>query len=171
MSKSPTLAVTSFGIFWDRDTEWNSNKLYGEHLPDPINKKKPGVVNFANQDAVYLLHYGREIVYVGQTFGSTAGLAERLRAHTRSPTLHSRWNRFSWFGFREVVHDESGGRLGEAHLPTGFTVRDLISVVEAILIEAVEPRNNRQGGKGFKDLAYGPVSFAEAAKKMKKGVL
>lgn len=168
MSRSPP--VTSFGIYWKRDTEWSPTKLYGEHLPDPINKKKPGVVNFAGQDAVYLLHHDREIVYVGQTVGETAGLAERLRAHTRSPTLRSRWNRFSWFGFREVVHDGSGGRLKNAHLPSTFSIRDLMAVVEAILIEAVEPRNNRQGGKGFKDLAYGPVSFAEAEKMMAKGV-
>lgn len=168
MSKSPP--ATSFGIYWERDAEWSPTKLYGEHLPDPINKKRPGVVNFAKQDAVYLLHHDREIVYVGQTVGTTAGLAERLRAHTRSPTLHSRWNRFSWFGFRKVIHDESGGGLVEAHLATGFTVRELMSVVEAILIEAVEPRNNRQGSKGFKDLAYGQVSFAEAEKARKKGV-
>ena len=167
---SQSLPVTSFGIYWEREAEWSPTKLYGEHLPDPINKKRPGVVNFAKQDAVYLLHHDREIVYVGQTVGTTAGLAERLRAHTRSPTLHSRWNRFSWFGFREVVHDGSGGGLGEAHLPTDFAVCDLMAVVEAILIEAVEPRNNRQGGKGFKDLAYGQVSVAEAAKKFTKGV-
>lgn len=170
MSENPPLAVTSFGIYWDRDAEWNANKLYGKHLTDPAKTKRPGVINLAEQHAVYLLHHDREIVYVGQTIGPKAGLAARLREHTRSPTLHSRWNRFSWFGFREVVHDGSGGRLGEAHLPSGFTVHDLMSVVEAILIEAVEPRNNRQGGQGFNKLAYGPVSFAEAEKKMRKGV-
>lgn len=164
MSKSPQSAVTSFGIYWERDAEWNSGKLYGKHLPDPINKKKPGVVNFAEQDAVYLLHRDSEIVYVGQTLGRTSGLAERLHAHTRSPTLHSRWNRFSWFGFRAVHHDSLPVRLGKATLRRGFGVADLVSTVEAILIEAVEPRNNRQGGVGFKDLAYGQVSIAEAEK-------
>lgn len=167
MSKSQPPAVTSFGIYWERDAEWSPTKLYGEHLPDPINKKKRGVVNFAEQDAVYLLHRDREIVYVGQTVGPTAGLAERLRAHTRSPTLHSRWNRFSWFGFRKVDHDSVPPQLGEATLPKSFGVADLVSTIEAVLIEAVEPRNNRQGGAGFKDLAYGQVSVAEV-EKMKK---
>lgn len=166
MSKSPTLAVTSFGIYWDREAERNTTELYGEHLPDSAGKKQTGVVNFANQHAVYLLHHDREIIYVGRT----VCLASRLHEHTTSATLHDRWDRFSWFGFREVVHDGSGGRLGEPQLPTGFSVSDLMSVVEGILIEAVEPRNNRQGVKGFNDLAYGQVSFAEAEKRMKKGV-
>ena len=169
MKKSRPPAVTSFGIYWERDAEWSSTKLYGEHLPDPINKKKQGVVNFAEQDAVYLLHRDREIVYVGKTVGHTSGLAERLRAHTRSPTLHSRWNRFSWFGFREVDHDSVPPQLGKAKFPKSFGVTDLVSIIEAVLIEAVEPRNNRQGGVGFKDLAYGQVSAAEA-KKMLKGI-
>lgn len=139
--------------------------MYGEHLTDPAKTKRRGVINFAKQHAVYLLHHYREIVYVGQTVGPKASLAARLREHTRSPPLHSRWNRFSWFGFRKVIHHDSGGELGEAHLPIGFTVRDLMSIVEAILIEAVEPRNNRQGGKRFNELAYGQVSFADAAKR------
>lgn len=139
--------------------------MYGEHLPDPVNRKKPGVVNFAKQDAAYLLQHDREIVYVGKT----VCLASRLHEHTASPTPHNRWDRFSWFGFRKVIHDESGGGLGEADLPTDFAVCDLMAVVDGIFIEAVEPRNNRQGVKGFNDLAYGQVSFAEAEKRMKKG--
>lgn len=166
MSRDECSIVTSFGIYWDREAEWNTTELYGEHLPDSAGKKQTGVVNFANQHAVYLLHHDREIIYVGKT----VCLASRLHEHTASPTLHNRWDRFSWFGFRKVIHDESGGGLGEARLPTDFSVCDLMSVVEGILIEAVELRNNRQGVKGFNVLAYGPVSFAEAEKRMKKGV-
>ena len=157
MSRNSDPAVTSFGIYWEREAEWSPTRLYGEHLPDSANKKKHGAVNFAKQHAVYLLHHDREIVYVGRT----VELAERLQEHTRSPTLHSRWNRFSWFGFRTVIHDGNGGRLGEVHLPSGFSICDLMSVIESVLIEAVEPRNNRQGGTGFNDRAYGQMSFVE----------
>lgn len=167
MSRDKTNGVTSFGIYWERAADWNTEALHGIHLPDSAKTKRPGVVNFAKQHAVYLLHHDREIIYVGKT----VCLASRLHEHTVSPTLHNRWDRFSWFGFRKVIHDESGGGLGEADLPTDFAVCDLMAVVEGILIEAVEPRNNRQGVKGFNDLAYGQVSVAEAAKKMKKGVL
>lgn len=160
MSKNPQSAVTSFGIYWERDAEWSPSKLYGRHLPDTINTKKHGVVNFATQHAVYLLPYEREIVYVGRT----VELAERLKEYTQSPTLHNRWTRFSWFWFRQVIHDSNGGRLGEARLPSGFAMCDLMSVVESVLIEAVEPRNNRRGGAGFNDRAYGQVPLAEVEK-------
>ena len=146
-------AVTSLGILWERDAViWNPLALPGKHLPDAAATAKPGVVDFAKQRAVYLLHRDREIIYVGQT----GELGPRLREHTKSPHLHNRWNRFSWFGFREVIHQAGApGYLGEAILPNGFGVSELTKTVEGILIAALEPRNNGMSGVGFNDLVYG----------------
>ena len=146
-------AVASLGILWERNAViWKPLALPGKHLPDAAATARPGVVDFAKQHAVYLLHRDREIIYVGQT----VELGPRLREHTKSPHLHNRWNRFSWFGFREVIHKAAEpGCLGEAILPNGFGVSELTKTVEGILIAALEPRNNGMAGVGFNDLAYG----------------
>lgn len=148
-------AVTSLGVLWERDAvTWTPLTLVGKHLPDAAAAARPGVIDFATQHAVYLLHLDREIVYVGQT----VELGPRLREHTKSPHLHNRWNRFSWFGLREVIHNDSGpGHLGEARLPNGFGVSELMKTVEGILIAALEPRSNGMAGVGFNNLVYGQV--------------
>lgn len=126
--------------------------LPGKHLPDAAAAAKPGVVDFAKQCAVYLLHHDREIIYVGQT----VELGPRLREHTKSPHLHNRWNRFSWFGFRKVIHRDMGpGCLGKPILPSDFGIDEWMKTVEGILIAALEPRNNGMAGLGFNNLVYG----------------
>ena len=146
-------AVTSLGVLWERDAvTWDPLALPGKHLPDAAAAAKPGVVDFARQRAVYLLHRDREIIYVGQT----VELGPRLREHTKSPHLHNRWNRFSWFGFRKIIPGDAGlCSLGEATLPSDFGVDEWMKTVEGILIAALEPRNNGMAGFGFNNLVYG----------------
>jgi hypothetical protein len=63
-------------------------------------------VNFAEQQGVYLLHHRDRVIYVGRADDT---LFSRLKAHT-TDRLSGRWDRFSWFGLREV---DTEGRLTE----------------------------------------------------------
>lgn len=125
--------ITSFGMFWQRDLiDWNrSPKLLGH--------QEGGVeVNFSAQRGLYLLYDGREVIYVGRS--TERPLGQRLFEHTKD-RLAVRWDRFSWFGLLPVNGD---GTLGI--LPESYSREYLIQALEALLIEAVEPRQNRQRG-------------------------
>lgn len=59
--------------------------------------------------------------------------------------MTGRWDRFSWFGVRGVADD---GSLGQ--VPAGnFAVDMLVATMEALLIEGLEPPQNRRRGDGF----------------------
>lgn len=129
--------ITSFGMFWRRSAiEWRQTpKLLGmqEIGADPV--------DFSTQLGVYLLYDGREVIYVGRT--TDRPLGRRLNEHTRD-RLATRWDRFSWFGLCPVSNT---GKLGP--LPENYSANLLIPTLEAILIEAVEPRQNRKRGDDF----------------------
>ena len=134
--------IIALGMFWERDlVDW-ANK------PKILGAEQPGAepVDMTDQTGVYLLHDFRDIVYVGRATDSSLG--PRLLAHTRD-RLKTRWNRFSWFGFRAV---EEIGKLGP--MPNSYELRDVISAMEALLIEALEPPQNRKGGDGFRGIEY-----------------
>ncbi|NLB35410.1 MAG: hypothetical protein GX817_06315 [Elusimicrobia bacterium] len=135
--------ITSFGMFWSRDNvEWGSNpKLLG------MQQIGASPVNFCNQRGVYLLYDGREVIYVGRTTDGTLGA--RLYAHTHN-RLSGRWDRFSWFGLIPVKND---GSL-DCTAPDEYSAEKLILVLEAILIEALEPRQNRKRGDDFLAIEY-----------------
>ena len=106
-------------------------QLYGrQHV-------KADRVDLADQQGVYLLHGVRgETVYVGQA----KRIGQRLTQHTRD-RLAARWESFSWFGIRLVNED---GSMAE---PSGVSCSArLVDTLEAVLIESMEPRLNRQRG-------------------------
>ena len=133
--------VTSFGMFWQRgEVEW-------VRTPKLLGKQKNGTisVDFSQQQGVYLLYDGREVIYVGRT---TDGLGSRLYNHTIH-RLSARWDRFSWFGLRPVSDE---GALGQ--LPKDLIGKTRIPALEAILIEALEPRQNRKRGDDLERVEY-----------------
>ena len=75
-------------------------------------------------------------------------LGKRLFEHTVD-RLGSRWNRFSWFGLLDVTQD---GSLRETLLNTSLAA--LVSTMEALLIEALEPPQNRKRGDDFSAIEY-----------------
>jgi len=131
--------LNAFGMFWRRDeVDWDraGKDLLGSQL------KAAQPVNFAEQVGVYILYSGNRIVYVGRTTEPRLGV--RLWEHTRD-RLAGRWDVFSWFGVREVAPD---GSLGP--VPSGnFAVDMLVATMEALLIEGLEPPQNRRRGDGF----------------------
>ena len=128
-------SLEAFGMYWQRnDVYWASKPLLlGRTHP------KADRVDLAGQQGVYLL-YDQDgvVVYVGQATKQSIG--QRLAQHTKD-RLRGRWQRFSWFGIRPVDED---GSLGLVTAGT-ITPARLTSTLEALLIEALEPRQNRAG--------------------------
>jgi len=126
--------VSSFGMFWRRDAiEWQA-------MPKILGMQQIGAlpVDFCKQLGIYLLYDGREVIYVGRS--TDRPLGKRLYEHTLD-RLSTRWDRFSWFGLLPVSEQ---GEIGS--LPVSYESSLLIPALEAILIEAVEPRQNRKRG-------------------------
>ncbi|MDY3678912.1 MAG: HTH domain-containing protein [Actinomyces urogenitalis] len=131
--------LNAFGMFWRRDeVDWEQRgqALLGAQL------KAAESINFAEQVGVYILYSGDRVIYVGRI--TEPRLGPRLWDHTRD-RLTGRWDRFSWFGVRAVAEN---GTLGA--VPTGnFAVDMLVATMEALLIEGLEPPQNRRRGDGF----------------------
>ncbi len=134
--------VTSFGMFWRREfVQWSTQpRLLGAQQIGA----KP--VDFCNQIGIYLLYDGREVIYVGRA--AERPLGRRLYEHG-ADRLSTRWDRFSWFGLLPVSDE---GELGS--LPRTFGSDRLVPAVEAVLIEALEPRQNRKRGDDLSAVEY-----------------
>lgn len=120
-------------------------------------------VDFTRQLGIYLLYDGREVIYVGRT--SERPLGRRLYEHTMD-RMSARWDRFSWFGLLEVL--ESGSLGG---LPANYDSGKMIPAMEAILIEALEPRQNRKRGDALAAVEYLQTEDPAIKKKLVKDTL
>jgi hypothetical protein len=142
-SASPTGLIQAFGMYWRRaDVSWKVNpKLLGQQNPDST------AVDFNEQRGVYLLHDGREVMYVGRTIDRSLG--RRLNEHL-TDRLGGRWDRFSWFGLRPV---DNSGRLSPYQAKL-VEEAEIIAIMEALLIEGLEPRQNRKRGDDFRAVEY-----------------
>lgn len=151
--------VTSFGMFWRKDAiEWVAT-------PKLLGMQQIGAtpVDFHKQLGIYLLYDGREVIYVGRT--TDRPLGRRLYEHTLD-RMSARWDRFSWFGLLPVANS---GQLGS--LPDSFMAAKLIPALEAILIEALEPRQNRKRGDDLAAVEYLQKNDPEIEKKKVKATL
>ena len=151
--------VSSFGMFWRKDAvEWSSS-------PKLLGMQQIGAtpVDFCKQLGIYLLYDGREVIYVGRT--TERPLGRRLYEHTLD-RMSARWDRFSWFGLLPVSET---GQLQE--LPGSYAASKLIPALEAILIEALEPRQNRKRGDDLAAVEYIQKGDPEIEKKRVKATL
>lgn len=134
--------INAFGMYWERElVVWKKNpKLLG---------RSPGgskFIDFSGQRGIYLLYDHHTPIYVGRSTDQSIG--QRLFQHTLG-RLAGRWNRFSWFGTLEPDDD---GKLKTAQPLLSESA--LISTYEAILIESLEPPQNRRQGDGFAGCEY-----------------
>ena len=131
--------INAFGMFWARDkVRWASTpKILGQQQSGSTQ------VDFCAQQGVYLLYDSTRTIYVGRT--TARGLGTRLYEHTRD-RLSDRWDRFSWFGVYPVT--ETGTLRTQP--ASGYTTEALIVTMEALLIEGLEPPQNRKGGDDFR---------------------
>jgi hypothetical protein len=151
--------ISSFGMFWRREAiHWGATpKILG------IQKKGAEHVDFHRQIGIYLLYDGREVIYVGRATDGPLGM--RLFDHTKD-RLSTRWDRFSWFGMLPV------SALGEfGFLPASYVGMKIIPAIEAILIEALEPRQNRKQGDGLSAVEYVQIEDLEIQRKRMKQML
>ena len=134
--------IHSFGMYWQRDlVVWrNDPKMYGKQQA----LSKP--VDFGKQKGIYILYDHHTVVYVGRAIDRPLG--KRLYEHTID-RLGSRWNRFSWFGLLDVTQE---GNLRETALNTSLAI--LVATLEALLIEALEPPQNRKRGDDLSAIEY-----------------
>ena len=153
--------IAAFGMYWRRDfVEWKSKpKLFGQQ------QLKSSRVDFGEQVGIYLLHSETGVVYVGKT--AEQDLGTRLLQHTYD-RLNGRWFRFSWFGMKYVNPDNGTLILPEL---TTATHADIISAMEAILIEGLEPPQNRRQGDFLAGIEYMQIKDSELDRKEKQKTL
>ena len=153
--------INSFGIYWNR------NLVHWKSTPDLLGVQQIGAteVNFRDQIGVYLLHDSRETIYIGQAIEQPLG--QRLKNHM-TDRLSGRWDRFSWFGFHRV--SDSGKLLSDSKYDN-LSVQDLGNILEAILIESIEPRQNRRQGNLFSGIEYLQQESPEIKKKKKEELI
>lgn len=142
------MRVTSYGLFWRwSEIEWNpgsGNKnsfcLYGRI---GSNRGHIRIADFRHQQGIYILYDSYGPSYVGLT--RNQGLGQRLKDHTNDH-LSSKWDRFSWFGFRLLQEPEPPSRvykLGESEGDFTEDTDTTIGDLEALLIRAIGPKSNR----------------------------
>lgn len=150
---------TSFGMYWRRNLiQWTSKpKLLGRQEIDSI------PVNFNEQLGIYLLYDGREVIYVGRSTDRPIG--RRLYEHTVD-RLSTRWDRFSWFGLKPVT--ENGSLQG---MPLTYNSSFMIPALEAVLVEALEPRQNRKRGDDLSAVEYMQAEDPQLRKRQLKSSL
>lgn len=144
--KATITLIKAMGMYWER------NKV--RWIPEPdllgVATHTRNPINFNSQRGIYILYDGRIPVYVGRVIDRSLG--RRLYEHTYD-RLAGRWDRFSWFGLLEVG---SGGELINK-IPEIISPELLISTFESLLIEAMEPPQNRRRGDDFSDVEYNQV--------------
>lgn len=132
--------VPSYGMYWLRDSiNWdNCPKLLG------VQSTGATPIDLSEMRGIYLLYDGREIVYVGQAIDRP--ILKRLQEHTKN-RLATRWNRFSWFSL-DRINPENGNiiKVGKTIITSIYA---LANALEGILIEGIEPRQNRKQGDNF----------------------
>jgi hypothetical protein len=146
--------INAFGMYWARQSVlWVSPpRILGQQQTEST------PVDFCNQKGVYLLHDGRAVVYVGRTTEQPLGI--RLRQHV-SDRLNGRWDRFSWFG----VYSVSEAGVLNTHAEASFNLEMLIATMEALLIEGLEPPQNRKRGDDFRAVEFLQVEDPDIQKK------
>ena len=151
--------VAAFGMFWRREAvDWvRTPKLLG------MQQIGATPVDFNGQRGVYLLYDGREVIYVGRT--TDRALGTRLYEHTID-RMSARWDRFSWFGLLPVSNTGSLGKM-----PATFDAAKLGPALEAILVEALEPRQNRKRGDDLAAVEYVQMENPEIQKRRVKAAI
>lgn len=134
--------IQSFGMYWQRDLVlWRGEpRVYGKQ--QALSK----AVDFGKQKGIYILYDQHTVIYVGRCIDRPLG--RRLYEHTVD-RLGSRWNRFSWFGLLDVTQE---GNLRESAVNASLAA--LVATLEALLIEALEPPQNRRRGDDFSAVEY-----------------
>jgi hypothetical protein len=145
---------------------WARNSIVWSANPSLLGQQQSGAkpVNFTNQRGVYLLYDDRDVIYVGRA--TDQGLGKRLFQHTVD-RLASRWNRFSWFGLWRVTQNGDLEEMSPRPLPADI----IVTTMEALLIEGLEPPQNRRRGDDFRAVEYLQAEDPELEKRRMMSLL
>lgn len=138
------IAIQNFGMLWERHkVEWGRGAVRGTLLGVPRHWRKRDPVDFRDQTGIYVLYdEQRTPIWIGQA----ESIFNRLRDHRRDH-LVNRWIYFTWFGFRKVNANGALGLAEKFEWKVKGTVAAARDEIEAVLIQVLEPRLNRQGSK------------------------
>lgn len=114
-----------------------------------LQKKDQTEADFRNQIGVYILYEGRRVVYVGQAGSGNNDLYSRLKNHI-TDHLADRWDKFSWFGIRNVNKDGSLSKQ-QGELNRTLKATEIFDLIEGLFINVLEPPLNKQGAR-WKDV-------------------
>jgi|SRR5690349_15641045 len=140
--------IKNFGFLWEKKYINRGSGGNGNHGHLKGTASGKCIADFREQIGVYVLYdRNQTIVYVGQAGNGNATLFTRLKNHMNG-ALWNRWEYFSWIGFRDV---NTNGTLSDKQSVesgvSGFKHSDALNEIEGILIEIIEPKLNKQGGK------------------------
>ena len=136
--------IQNIGLFWRPDQiHWGAGSQPGKLLGVLASAVTSDPVDFREQSGIYVLYSEFHPIYVGQAGSGNQKLFVRLKQH-RSDDLSERWDRFSWFGLRRVLNNGNLAKETQAAHPDLDVV---LNHMEAVLIHAMEPAHNRQGGR------------------------
>jgi hypothetical protein len=144
------MIIRAYGLFWRQDEiNWNPGAGNKVNLEDQFrllgrvgkNQGTLKVADFRTQHGIYILYGDLGAHYVGLTRKQAIG--KRLKDH-----LHDEhegfWDRFSWFGFREVLKMTDAYGLRQLKTMPGLKLTEpdkVIGDIEALLMKAMSVRN------------------------------
>lgn len=144
------MLIKAYGLFWRADeVDWQPGR--GSRVQFRLlgrrgsNRGSLEIVNFRRQQGLYVLYNDYGPYYVGLVRDGTLG--SRLRAHHLRDRHAGNWDRFSWFGFCQVLRgvDEHGlRRLRMRAEQSVGSSRAAIADMEAVLIKALGTESNLQ---------------------------
>ena len=148
--------IKNYGFLWERS---QIKRGRGESLSGYATARG-NTVDFADQIGVYALYdKTQSIVYVGQAGNGNATLLTRLKQHMDGSSLWNRWEYFSWVGFKDVTTSGLSKKQDTEAYVTRYKYGDALNEIEGILIEFIEPKLNKQGGrlKGAREYFQTPI--------------
>jgi hypothetical protein len=150
--------VKNFGFMWERKYINRGAGGFGKagSLCGFRNGAKKTIIDFQEQIGVYALYDNtRTIVYIGQAGTGGSNLFQRLKQQMKGSNLWNRWEYFSWVGFKAVnANGKLNAKQTENARVGGFKYGDALNEIEGVLIELIEPKLNKHGGKIKRAVEY-----------------
>lgn len=150
VEKDEHMTIKNYGLMWERGAvAWTGVRGNAGHLrgkgPIGLPNKHQIEADFREQIGVYVLYDENRVVYVGQAGTGNYDLYSRLKNHL-TDHLADRWNKFSWFGIRNVNKDGSLSKQ-QGELNRTLKADDILNLIEGLMINVLEPPLNKQGAR------------------------
>jgi hypothetical protein len=123
--------IHNYGLFWrSEDVFWGRPRVRGSLKGRKTGEALGDPVDFREQAGVYVLYDDNfRVVYMGQAGAGNQTLLGRLKQH------------------RKVKWVRQNGKLSVGAEQKSIKAAHILNHIEAILISAVEPPHNKQGGR------------------------